>query len=419
MRRAFGAFCMGMIAVALWSTLDARAQDRRVSLEEALQLFAANNLELQDSRARAMELSGLARQAAGYPNPFATVTHEPLWRGGDPYSETYLNLSQRLVWPGLRSARVDAAEQLARAAYADLQADSSRLVFEVAEAYTRAVAADHRRDVLETATEIFRRADRSNELMVVEGEVSGYRLRRLRVERARYETRLAVAELDVQDARRRLALLIIPDAATVIPTDDLRDIPTNLMFEAALRQARQHRAELRSAQADVEAARASLEADRLERLPDPTFTAGFKRQSDGFRGMFLGTSLPLPVFNRNQGAIEAGAARLTSAEKRLALAEARIEHDVRRAYEKYASLADRVDLISRSLLGEADALLSSARVGYVEGEMSLVELLDAAEAYSDARLSSLDLTTDLHVAYFDLLRAAGGHVGDVSFRTSK
>jgi cobalt-zinc-cadmium efflux system outer membrane protein len=355
-------------------------------------------------------MAALARQASAYPNPSTIVTHEPLWKEGESYSETYLNFSQRLEWPGLRKARVGAAKQLAEAAEANLQADSLRLAYEVAKAYTEAAAAEERTVVLDAVTNLFRRADQSSQAMLVEGEVSGFSLRRLRVERARYENRFALSELDAQNARRRLTMLVLPDNDNVLvaPAEGMQNVPSRLTLEAVLERARAHRAELRSARAEVASAQAALRMVRQERVPEPTVTAGYKRQSDGFSGVFLGLAAPLPVFDRNRGAIEAQEARLHAAETRLLLAERQIENDVRRAYEMYTSLVERSGLIAGELLGEADALLHAARVGYAEGEMSLIELLDAAEAYRDARISTIDLQANLQVAYYDLLRASGG-----------
>ena len=400
-----GSVCL-MTSAATAQPLDVR----RVTLEEALDLFAQNSLELLLARSRSTEMAALAWQASAYPNPSAIITHEPLWKEGESYSETYLNLSQRLEWPGLRRARVGAARQLAEAAEAHLQADSLRLAYEVAKAYTEAAAAEERTVVLDAVTNLFRRADQSSQAMLVEGEVSGFSLRRLRVERARYENRFALSELDAQNARRRLTMLVLPDDDNVLvaPAEGMQNAPSRLTLEAVLERARAHRAELRSARAEVASAQAGLRMVRQERVPEPTVTAGYKRQSDGFSGVFLGLAAPLPVFDRNRGAIEAQEARLYAAETRLLLAERQIENDVRRAYEMYTSLVERSGLIAGELLGEADALLQAARVGYAEGEMSLIELLDAAEAYRDARISTIDLQANLQVAYYDLLRASGG-----------
>jgi cobalt-zinc-cadmium efflux system outer membrane protein len=383
---------------------------RRVTLEEALDLFAQNNLELLLARSRSTEMTALAWQASAHPNPSAIVTHEPLWREGESYSETYVNLSQRIEWPGLRKARVGAARQLAEAAEANLQADSLRLAYEVAKAYTEAAAAEERTVVLDAVTNLFRRADQSSQAMLVEGEVSGFSLRRLRVERARYENRLALSELDVLNARRHLTLLVLPesDDMLVAPAQAEQGISPQLTLETVMVRAQARRAELRSTRAEVASAQARVQQARKERLPEPTVTAGYKQQSDGYSGVFLGLAAPLPVFDRNRGAIEVRQARLHAAETRFLLAERQIENDVRRAYDRYNSLVEQLGLIAGELLSEADALLHAARIGYAEGEMSLIELLDAAEAYRDARISTIDLQAGLQIAYYDLLRASGG-----------
>ena len=278
--------------------------------------------------------------------------------------------------------------------------------------YLGAAAAEEREAILEAVTGLFRRADRSGAAMLVEGEASGYSLRRLRVERARYENRLAEAALARRDARRRLTLLILPEGeqAEAAPVPGLREAPAVPALDVVLARTHIHRAELRAAQAEVEAARAARAHARHERRPEPTVTAGFKQQSDGLRGLYLSVAAPLPVLDRNRGRIEAASARLHAAETRLMLTARQVENDVARTYDRYAALAGRYTLISGELLGETEALLHAARVSYDEGEMTLVELLDAAEAYRDARLSTLDLSLELHVAYHDLRRAAGGSI---------
>ena len=56
-------------------------------------------------------------------------------------------------------------------------------------------------------------------------------------------------------------------------------------------------------------------------------------------------------------------------------------------------------------MAEAEVLLSAARVAYDEGEMTLVEFLDATGAFRDARLSALTLRAEAWIAWYNLLRA--------------
>ena len=380
---------------------------RTVGLREALRLFRENNLSLRRAQSEAQALRGEARQARAYPNPTLQATHEPLWLGSERQSETYLNVSQQIEWSG-RSARIRSARERAAAARAQAAADSARLALQVTEAYIEAATAETRLQRLRRVTRVFRQADSSMARRQREGDASGYTARRIRLERARYEQRLAAARLEVRNAREQLALLVLPEGTPSVAAEALPSRkPPAVSVQEALQAALQQRPELRRWQSAVEAQQAARRAARQETWPDPSVTAGYKRQSDGFEGAFLGIGIPLPLFDRNRGAAEAEAERLDAAQTQQILARREIRNEVRRAHAAYTSARRQAQLFEGDLLRGTGDLLRIARVSYGEGEMSLVELLDAADAYRDARLRSVDLRADLWTRYFLLLRAIG------------
>ena len=391
-------------------------QPRAVTLDEALELFVANNLELRVARAEAAEAASLARQAAAYPNPTLIGSHEPLSNGDGSYSETYVNLSQRFEWPGTRRARRDAAARTAAAAAARLTADSARLAFEVKRAYTEAAQAARAERVLTRVTEVFRTGERNAEERYAAGDISLYDRRRIGLERARYETRLAEAVLDAASARRQLALLVAPNAEDpqLAPADSLTGLPPVIVPEQVLELALARRGEVAAAGAAAGSERAAASTARRERIPDLTATGGYKTQSDGLNGAFLGLSLPLPLWDRRGGAVDAAEARLAAAEARLALTRRQVENDVQRALETYESLARRAEPLGRTVTGEAADLLDIARAAYAEGEMELIELLDAAEALWEAQTAEARLRAELWTAYYDVERAVGGFDGGMN-----
>jgi len=218
---------------------------RTVGLREALRFFRANNLSLRRAQSGVRALEGEARQVKAYPNPTLQATHEPLWRGDTRQSETYLNLNQKLEWSG-RQARIASAEKTAAAAQARVSADSARLALQVTEAYVEAATAETRRRRLEQVTRVFRQADSSMAERRAEGDASGYAVRRLRLERARYEQRLAAARLDARSARRQLALLTLPDEAPSVAAEPLPGAtPPSISRGEAVRTALRARPELR------------------------------------------------------------------------------------------------------------------------------------------------------------------------------
>ncbi|MEN8144226.1 MAG: TolC family protein [Gemmatimonadota bacterium] len=400
---AIGAGTCLIFAHPLWAqeTVD------RVTLEEALTLFAKNNLQLQIARADARTGVNLARQAAAYPNPAVSVTHETL--GGVPeYSETYLNLSQSVEWPWLSGARRREASRMRDALEARVAADSVRLVFEVKRAFLEAAAAERTRDALEEATALVRHAESQAMARAAGGDISEYELLRLQVERARHEVELAAIVLALGASRRTLTSLITPDslrklAPVRLPEED----PPHMALLDALAAATAHRPELLEAASLTAAAQGASSVARAERLPVPTLTAGYKDQSDGRTGAFLGVALSLPLFNRNGANVAASEAAVQSAQARHRLILREIQDDVRRAYDAYVAARERVNLLHTNLIADTDALLRIGRVAYEEGEMTLVELFDAVDAFRVAHVLATDTVADLWIGYYNLERAVG------------
>lgn len=405
------AVAIGAVAVSPLAAQE--AEPRSVTLEEALELFAQDNLELRVARAGAAQAAGLARQAGAFPNPSLNASHEPLSGELGSYTETYVTASQRVEISGARGARAEAGVGQSRAARERMQADSARLAFEVKRAYVEALEAQQRREITARITDVFREASRAASERYDEGDVSLYALERIRVERARYETRMADADLQVGSAQRGLALLVAPTGAGRIAAEPLPDSgPPEVAAEALDRASVERRPELAAARADVETQAAEASLSRAERIPAVTATGGFKRQSDGLRGAFLGLSVPVPLFDRAAGAVAAAEADLQGAEERLALTQRQLENDVLQAIDAYQTLRQRASLVGESAArGDVD-LLDIALLAYAEGEMGLVELLDAADALYGARTAESALSATLWIAYFDLERALGGFATD-------
>ena len=97
---------------------------------------------------------------------------------------------------------------------------------------------------------------------------------------------------------------------------------------------------------------------------------------------------PIPVHSGDVRVdVQAALARVEGARARLALAERAVQADVRRAFEAFDARRQRAALLRGGLLDGADDLLRIARVAYGLDEISLVELLDATDAYREARVA--------------------------------
>ena len=391
-----------------------QTQLRRVTLDEALGLLGSN-LELRMARSAAVRAEAMARQSGAYPNPAFTASHEALDESGLAASESYFTLSQRLEWPGARDARQAVSNENVLAARSRVLADSATLAFRVKRAYVEAARAERHGEILERVTAVFRQAAESAGERYQEGDVSLYDLRRIEVERVRYEASLADALLVLNASRRQLALLVAPETGELqlAPSDAPVGIPPPIDLNQLQALALGRRPEILALEADVRSAEAERRGMRAQRVPDLTATGGFKRQSDGFNGLFLGMSVPIPLWNRSSGVIEAADARVMGEETLLVFTRREIEEDASRALDVYSSQVRRSELLSnRSEQSRVD-LLDVAQVAYDAGEMELIGLLDAAEALSDAETATVRIQSEVWISYYDLERAVGGF-GDLA-----
>jgi cobalt-zinc-cadmium efflux system outer membrane protein len=254
---------------------------------------------------------------------------------------------------------------------------------------------------------------------LVQGDVSGYSHRRIQLEAARYAGLLAEARLQLRMAQLTLVSLIAPyaDSATAIRNADLilEDslvVATVVMSDDSLRAlAARHRAALRIATLEAEAAAAEARLASRERLPVPTLTAGIKTErvggGDDFNGFVAGVSLPLPLWDRRRGAIEAAGADSRRRVAEVEVVRRRVSREVGEAAEALRAIDEQLDLLRPQLGAESQAALRAAQVAYSEGEISLVEWLDAVRAYQEAEATFASLRAESFIRRAALERAVG------------
>ena len=387
----------------------------RVTLAEALEAFAENSPALRMARAEAAGIAGRARQSRSYANPAFSLLREELSRSGEDYWEATAGLMQRIEWPGRTVARGVAARHAITGAEARFRADSLQLVFAVREAYVRAWLAEEAERTIGQAAEMIQVATRAAERRLEAGDISGYETRRLRLGRIQADKDEVDAELRSRAARRLLGSLVLPEVSLheLGPAGAIVGVPPAIASGSA-RDALSRRPDLEAAARELDAARAQHRVANLEWVPDPTLSLAYKEHADGFKGATLGVDLPLPIFNRAGGAREEAAARESAATSGLDLLRRQAELDLVDASDLYSVARERLQVTGEGIMAEAEVLLSAARMAYDEGEMTLVEFLDATGAVRDARLSALTLRAEAWIAYYNLVRAMGGGPGEES-----
>jgi cobalt-zinc-cadmium efflux system outer membrane protein len=336
-----------------------------------------------------------------YPNPGVTYSRE-----GAGFTE-FLHIEQSLPVFGARAALSRAGVAATAAAEAERDARLWTLRAEAGAAAARLAAAQARLEAAQThAREVERLVD---VLRIREREGEGSRFDRLRAEQELRDARLLATSAAVDVADRRAAVnAMLPAEVTVlriVPGPAAR--PAAASMDALLTRAASTRAELRALQRFAERADLESDAARRVRLPAPTLFGGLKRAGDESgreRGGVFGVNLSLPLFDAGGR----DAARWTAERARVEAERASIEQQVRseiiRASE---ALALRLTAVSEDEAAAGDELAQIAEVAYRDGEVGILELLDAVRTASRARIRSLELRLDARLAQVALERAVG------------
>ena len=408
---------MGALLAAPATPASAQAAAPPLTLAEVRAAARRASPDVRAAREAVAAARGRERQAGARQNPSLSYGREQTSGGGQSNAQDIVAVVQPLELGGLRPARVEAARLRRKAAEARLAAAEIAADFEATRAYARAIAADRRARLADQAALAFTQAVSVSEQRLAAGDVSGYAARRVRLEAARYAALRAEEMVASREARLQLGALLATDAAGVrwldaTLWDSLPPAAAVASADSLQAAALRARAELRVAELEERAAQADAHLAARERTPVPVLQAGFKTETaagtdDRLNGFVAGVSLPLPLFDRRRGAVEAAGAEARRREAEAEGMRRRVALEVAEAREALVAVREQLALLTPQLGSEAERALRAAQVAYAEGEISLVEWLDAVRAYQEAEASYATLRAEALVRQAALERAVG------------
>jgi cobalt-zinc-cadmium efflux system outer membrane protein len=317
---------------------------------------------------------------------------------GNRASQHAMLVDGELVTGGkLRLNREIAAQEILQAEQT-LYAQQQRVLTDVRIAFYEALLAQRSLDLTQQLLQIARDAQTTADRLFKAGETSEVDLRQADIE-------VFNAENFQNDSRARhfaawqglRAVMGVPQMTPVALNGDLDSVPDNLTWDDTLGRLLSVSPEIGAAVANLDRARAALVRARHEPIPNFRFQGGVM-QDQGINGKTDGivqALLPLPLINRNQGAISQATAELTAAERAVQQVELDLQNRLAPVYERYASAAFRVRRYRESILPAAEKSLELVRKGYAAGEFPFLNLLNAQRTYFQHNQAYLQSLLDL------------------------
>ncbi len=339
--------------------------------------------------------------------------HIPTIAGPFNYFSLQASLSQTVAnLTALDNYR--AAQATARASQFSLQDARDLITLAVGGAYLQVLAAQARVDAaqsqLDTANAVFHQSTEQH----TEGVLGRLNVDQSQVRTLTQQQQIITLRNDLAKQKINLARLtgLAPNAGYQL-TDSFPFSPAPLQsVDAAVAQAEQQRADLKSAQSQVEAARKALSAARAQRLPSVAVSGDYQvigtnpAQSHGAFAVVGTLAIPLWQGGRTAGDIAQAEAVLAQRQAELDDTRSQIEAQVRQACLDLEAAAGQVE-VARKNVQVAQETLEMARARMEAGVINTVEVVEAQQTVASAQLDLIDSVFAHNLAKLSLVRALG------------
>ncbi|MFB3779593.1 MAG: TolC family protein [Bryobacteraceae bacterium] len=389
--------------------LAAHAGAQEITEKDLVRRFLAESPHLRELAAGVAAVRAETRGWSLWPNPAAGYSREGAGLTQFLQYEQTVPLSGRLGQLGRAgAAAVDSAQRTADFTRWELVSEIRSAFYALLSAQERETAVHANLERLDEILKILRMREQ-------EGEGSVYDRLRAERERAEVETELAAIGIGAAQARSRIGAFLsrgtIPDSLTVKGSlASLEPIPA---VEALLAKALEARGDYRAERAQIAALEYRRQAAERLRIPEPSVAAGLKRAEVGSgmaNGSFVSLSVPLPLFNRGRTEVARYQAETERVQSRRQALEQRIVAEIDGARKTLEARRSVLAGYERRVREQGRQLEQIARTAYQEGEIGILELLDAYRVNLQSRLRSLEFMSAAKQAEIDLERVVGAPV---------
>jgi cobalt-zinc-cadmium efflux system outer membrane protein len=360
----------------------------RLTLDQAQALAASRSVAISAAQRSVEAADGALRQAGVYRNPELNASVEDTRSAA---RSTTATLDFPVELGGKRSARVNAADRARELAQAELSNARAQLRADVMRAFFAVLVAQERVALAENSADLATRAADMVGKRVVAGKVSPVDETRARVDQANAQLEAAEAVTELQDARQWLAALW-GDSQW-----QFGEVQGNMEMLPARATAAELIGELEASpglltsRIEVERRKALVEVERSKGVPDLTLSVGAKRDNElGRTQAIVGISIPLPLFDRNQGATYEAARRADKAVDEHQAVRIRLTTELQQASHQLALAKASAQSLKSAVLPAAQQAYDAASKGFEAGKFGFLDVIDAQRSLLQARARYLN-----------------------------
>ncbi|KDC32808.1 cobalt-zinc-cadmium resistance protein CzcC domain protein [Bordetella bronchiseptica F4563] len=376
-----------------------------LTLEHAIEIGLARSPVLSAARNQAEAKRGLLDQAGLLPNPSIDLSVDDHQRATRT-TTTMINIPVEIG--GKRAARKRAASLDRDISTRDIDTVRAEVRAQVVARFFEVAIAQETVRVSKDMARIAQEAYEMARKRVESGKAAPLERSRAEIEMANARIETRSAETSLANSITALAILlgdVTPSFSGVgVRIDDMPTRPSLDDLKAELSQSPR----INAARLAVDLGKAEVDVERTKRYPDITVGVGMARDNEmGRNRAQFGISIPLPLFDRNQGNIYAATMQSYRAQDLLRDIEMRMTSELLQAVSRYDLAAASAREYRDAVLPRAEEAYQVARKGFEAGKMNYLEVLDAQRALSQANIAYLTVLSDSFQSRSEIDRVLG------------
>jgi len=377
----------------------AETLDKQAALKQALQ----NNPLYKAALSQIEAAAGKRSQASLLPNPKTVFEIENIGGSGErkgfERTEITLGLEQKIELAGKRRIRTEVADFGYKIVQEQALVEALKLLSETEYACIRMAVAKERIWLADNRLQLANQTQKIVQKRVNEAASPDMELAKADIEKIEAEIEKHHVEEEYNIARNDLARLLgLENSEDLDINIDLSALPKLIDHQAVL-DALKSAPQLRSHEFSKMKARSSLDLAKATGVPDPTVGLGVRQFFDNDDTALVATlSFPLPLFDRNQGAIKSAHANVARVNAQARARELSIYQSAKQAWELFYAELDITRHYRDEIIPTARKAYDQADNGYNLGAFEFLDLLDAQRTLNRVQSEYLDNILELYEA---------------------
>lgn len=373
-----------------------------MSLADFERLALSNNPSLAESWARVNALRGKWEQVGLAPNPYAGYSDQQV--GAPSQEQRGVIFGQEIVrGHKLELNRAVACQEVQRAQQ-EYNAQQLRVLTDVRVNFANALAAQQR-SVL--AAEVLKSAQgvvEINQKRLAAKEIGRADVLQAKVE---YESALILqkrSEFQYLESWRKLtAATGLSNLTPQAMQGRWDELPPPHEWNSTLQGLLDYSPEIAAARAEIQRTRWAYQRAQAERKGNLNFQGIVQddRSVGGTDGA-IQLTVPIPIWNRNQGGITQAGHEALAAERALEKLELDLQQRLATVFQRYQTAQAQVERYRQAILPDSRENLELTSKAYHAGEYDYLQMLVALRTFATTNLSYLEAMQELRVAALEI-----------------